>query len=263
MSSVASPKRAGMVRVEHVMGMPVTLDIADDFPPAELESLADGVFAWLREVDDRFSTYKLDSEVNRLVRGELRRDECSADLAFILDRSTELWSLTDGFFDVYATGTLDPSGLVKGWAVQVASERLVAVGSANHCLNAGGDVALRGGPRPGEPWRVGIRHPFQPMAVAWVLATTDCGVATSGTYERGLHVVNPKTGEPAHELCSVTVVGPDLTLADTYATTALAMGRPGLDWLATLDGYESAAVTEDGRAFRSDNLPVVESSAPA
>jgi thiamine biosynthesis lipoprotein len=54
----------------------------------------------------------------------------------------------------------------------------------------------------------------------------------------------------------VTVVGPELGTADAFATAALAMGHKGLDWLATLDGHESAAITEDGRAFRSDGLPV-------
>jgi thiamine biosynthesis lipoprotein len=247
-----------MLRVEHVMGMPISLDLADDLPVDELERLADLVFGWLREVDARFSTYKLDSEVSGLARGELRPDDCSPDMKVVLERCAELWSATDGYFDAYATGSFDPSGLVKGWAVQIASQRLRAAGSHNHCLNAGGDIVLRGGPRPGEPWRVGILHPFQPMSVAWVLAATDCAVATSGTYERGFHVINPRTGQPARELCSVTLVGADLTTADAYATAALAMGLPGIDWLAGVEGYESAVVTEDGRAFRSDDLPVVD-----
>jgi thiamine biosynthesis lipoprotein len=250
-------ERAGMLRVEHVMGMPISLDLADDLPLDELERLADLCFDWLREVDARFSTYKLDSEISRLARGELRAEECSPDVTLVLERCADMWRSTDGYFDAYATGSLDPSGLVKGWAVQVASERLTAAGSASHCLNAGGDIMLRGGPRPGEPWRVGIRHPFQPMSVAWVLAITDGAVATSGTYERGPHVINPRTGQPARELCSVTLVGPDLVIADAYATAALAMGEPGIDWLAAVVGYESAVVTEDGRAFRSDTLPVV------
>jgi thiamine biosynthesis lipoprotein len=194
--------------------------------------------------------------VSRLVRGELRREECSPDVGHVLDRCAELWSATDGYFDAYASGSLDPSGYVKGWAVQVASDRLVAAGSAHHWLNAGGDIRLRGEPAPGEPWRIGIRHPFDAQRLAWVLAGNDLAVATSGTYERGFHVLDPYTGLPARELCSVTVVGPDLSLADAYATAALAMGRRGLDWLAKLDGHESAAVTADGDAYRSDGLPV-------
>jgi thiamine biosynthesis lipoprotein len=247
-------------RVEHVMGTAISLDIADPLPPERASRLADDVFDWLRLVDERFSTYQEGSEVNRLHRGELRIDECSADLRAVLDTCADLWTATDGYFDVYATGRLDPSGYVKGWSVQVASDRLVAAGSGNHCINAGGDVRLRGGPAPGEPWRVGIRHPWEADKLAWVLAVSDLAVATSGVYERGYHVLDPRRGQPATALRSVTVVGPDLGLADAYATAALAMGLPGLDWLARLagnpGGYESAAVTEDGRAYRSDGLPV-------
>jgi thiamine biosynthesis lipoprotein len=164
---------------------------------------------------------------------------------------------TDGYFDVYATGRLDPSGYVKGWSVQVASDRLVAAGAANHCLNAGGDVCTRGRPESGREWRTGIRHPFDAHGVCWVLTGTDLAIATSGTYERGFHVIDPHRGEPARALRSVTVVGPDLGIADAYATAALTMGQPGLDWLARLDGYESGVVTEDGLAYRSAGLPAV------
>nr|BFE63116.1 FAD:protein FMN transferase [Dactylosporangium thailandense] len=246
-----------LVRVEHVMGMAISLDLDDDLPVHELERLADGVFGWLRQVDEIFSTYQAESEISRLARGEIRREQCSPLVSEVLDRCAELWDETDGYFDVSAGGVLDPSGYVKGWAVQRACDRLLEEGSANHCLNAGGDIFVRGAPRGRERWRVGVRHPWEPLAVAWVLEVTDTAVATSGTYERGLHVLNPFTGAPASELRSVTVVGPELGTADAYATAALAMGLPGIDWLAALPGHESAVVTEDGRALRSDGLQVV------
>ncbi|WP_432835526.1 FAD:protein FMN transferase [Dactylosporangium sp. CA-092794] len=245
-----------LVRVEHVMGMPISLDLDDDLPIAALERLADEVFDWLRLVDGIFSTYKPESEISRLGRGELRREDCSAVVGEVLDRCAELWTETGGYFDINAGGMLDPSGYVKGWAVQRACDRLRDAGSANHCLNAGGDVYVRGAPRGRDRWRIGIRHPWEALSVAWVLEVTDTAVATSGTYERGLHVLDPFTGKPAHDLRSVTVVGPDLGTADAYATAALAMGLKGIDWLASVPGHECAIVTEDGRAMRSDNLPV-------
>lgn len=240
------------------MGTAVSIDIADALPEQRLRALIDDVCQWLHEVDQRFSTYKADSEVNRLQRGELRIDDCSADLRTVLDACAGLWRETDGYFDAYATGRLDPSGYVKGWSVEVASARLAAAGSDHHCVNAGGDIRTRGRAAGGDPWRVGIRHPWQPDKLSWVLAVCDLAVATSGTYERGDHVRNPRSGGPARGLRAVTVVGPDLALADAYATTALAMGEPGLTWLAKLvsRGYESAAVTDDGRAFTSAGLPV-------
>jgi FAD:protein FMN transferase len=247
---------SGLRRVEQVMGTAISLELAGDLPYPKLSLLADEVFGWLRLVDERFSTYRPASEVCRLDRGELRVEDCAADVRWVLDRCAWLWRETDGYFDAYATGRLDPSGYVKGWAVQVASDRLLGAGLADHCLNAGGDIRVRGHPEPGQPWRIGIRHPWEATAVCWVLAGTDLAIATSGTYERGTHVVDPRSGIPATALRSVTVVGADLGSADAYATAALAMGTAGLDWLAGLDGYESAVVTEDGRLFRSEGLPV-------
>lgn len=248
-----------MRHVEQVMGTAVSIEVADALPPPALHALISDVCGWLHEVDDRFSTYRPDSEVNRLHRGELRIDQCSADLRSVLQACGELWRETDGYFDVYATGPLDPSGYVKGWSVEVASARLAAAGSQHHCVNAGGDIRTRGRTATGDPWRVGVRHPWQPDKLSWVLAVSDLAVATSGTYERGQHVRNPRSGGgPATGLRSVTVVGPDLASADAYATAATAMGERGLSWLAGLaaKGYESAAVTDDGRAFTSPGLPV-------
>jgi thiamine biosynthesis lipoprotein len=237
---------------EQVMGTVVSVELADDLPAATLAGLVDQTCAWLHEVDRRFSTYREDSEVCRFRAGLLPLDQCSPDLRHVLDACADLWRDTDGYFDAYASGPLDPSGYVKGWSVEVASARLAAAGSHRHFVNAGGDIRVRGG-----PWRVGIRHPWEADKLSWVLTVTDAAVATSGTYERGAHVWNPRTGQPARGLRSVTVVGSDLALADAYATAALAMGEPGVAWLAkrVADGFESAAVTDDGRAFSSSGLP--------
>jgi thiamine biosynthesis lipoprotein len=243
--------------VEQVMGTAISIELADDRSPAELAALVGDACDWFHLVDARFSTYQAASEVSRLRRGEITAADCSADLRHVLDACADLWRDTDGYFDAYAGGLLDPSGYVKGWSVEVASTRLFEAGSVNHYINAGGDIRMRGHHPDGGPWRVGIRHPWEAGKVSWVLALGDGAIATSGTYERGDHVINPRTGEPARGLRSVTVVGPDLALADAYATAALAMGEPGLTWLAKLatDGYESAVVTDDGRAFSSAGLP--------
>lgn len=239
------------------MGTAVSIELADPLPDAELTAMIGDVCAWLHEVDERFSTYRPDSEVNRFARREIALEDCSADLRHVLDACADLWRATDGYFDAYAAGPLDPSGYVKGWSVEVASARLAEAGSTRHYIGAGGDIRMRGRNADGRPWRVGVRHPWQADKLSWVLSLTDGAVATSGVYERGGHVRNPRTGTPATGLRSVTVVGPDLTLADAYATAALAMGEPGLTWLAKLeaDGYESAAVTDDGRAYTSGGLP--------
>jgi thiamine biosynthesis lipoprotein len=254
-----------MRRVEAVMGTTASVEISDPLPPPRLAGLLDETFAFLHDVDARFSTYRSDSEVSRLNAGQLNAGQRSAGppdaspaLREVLARCAALWRQTNGYFDAYASGSFDPSGFVKGWAVQVASDRLVAAGVANHCIDVGGDVRVRGRSPAGAPWRVAVRHPFQPDAVCAVLAGTDLAVATSGVYERGHHVLDPFTGTPARGLRSVTVVGPDLGEADALATAAVAMGGAALAWLSTLDGYTTAVVTDDGRLLCSADLPLVE-----
>ncbi|MFG1901979.1 FAD:protein FMN transferase [Micromonospora carbonacea] len=239
------------------MGTAISLDLADDLPAGRLDELAEETFAWLREVDARFSTYRADSEVRRFDRGEVLLSEASPDLRAVLGRCADLWGDTDGFFDAYATGALDPSGYVKGWAAQVASDRLLAAGAPNHCVNAGGDVRARGLSAGGRPWRIGVRHPWDETSTCLVLTGTDLAIATSGVYERGHHVLDPRRGVPATGLRSVTVVGVDLGVADAYATAAVAMGAAGIGWLDCLAGHEHAIVTDDARLLHSTRLPIL------
>jgi thiamine biosynthesis lipoprotein len=251
-------RKSGLRRVEMIMGTAITIDARSaDLPESMLGAHIEAAFAWFREVDARFSTYKPDSEVSRLRSGQLRIDAASTDTRQILDRCEELRAATNGYFDAYAGGVLDPSGLVKGWSVQEASDRLRAAGIDDHFVNAGGDIRVRGTGPDDQPWRIGIAHPWERPKLAWVVEATDLAIATSGTYERGLHVLDPFTGTPVDALASVTVTGSDLGIADAYATAAMAMGLRGLDWLAALDGYESAAITRDRQAYRSSGFPSV------
>jgi FAD:protein FMN transferase len=244
-----------LYRRESVMGTLATVVVCD---PVPRDGLLDETFAWLHEVDARFSTYKQESEICRLDRGELRPEQSSADVQAVLDTCADLWRRTDGFFDIYASGRLDPSGYVKGWSVQVASQRLTAAGAVNHYVEAGGDLQTHGRPAPGRQWEIGIRHPWERDKVCVVVTGTDLAVATSGLYERGLHVIDPRTGQPADLLYSVTVVGRECGVADAYATAAVAMGRAGLEWLAGLPDHETAVIMSDGTAYTSAGLPVLD-----
>jgi thiamine biosynthesis lipoprotein len=229
--------------VRHIMGMPIGIEIrgADDVD-------VEVAFAWLREVDATFSTYRDDSDISRLERGELMLADCRPEVDEVLTRCMALERETHGYFSVRPAGRLDPSGLVKGWAVDVAAERLASAGAERFCINAGGDVVARG------PWRVGVRHPEQPGRLAAVLAVEDLAVATSGEYERGAHIVDPHTGRAPAGLLSVTVVGPDLATADAYATAAFAMGADGPAWLATVDGYDAMCVTPARTVLSTDGF---------
>jgi thiamine biosynthesis lipoprotein len=229
--------------VRHIMGMPIGVDVRDrgiDVEPA---------FEWLREVDATFSTYRADSDVSRLDRGELTLAECRPEVDEVLTRCLALERETHGAFSVRPSGRLDPSGFVKGWAVAGAAERLGATGARNFCINAGGDIVARGRPAPDRRWRLGIRHPLDVEQLAAVVALEDLAIATSGQYEKDGHIVDPRTGHAPAGLLSVTIVGPDLALADAYATAAFAMGAGGPDWTATLAGYDALCITDDQRVL--------------
>ena len=246
----------GLQRVEHVMGMPIVLDVRDTQPD---ERAIDDVFAWLRAVEERFSTYRADSEISRLNRDEIARAEAHPDVRAVLDRCDELARLTYGYFDMrYAgDGTLDPSGLVKGWAVDRGAALLEQAAICNYALNAGGDIRLRGGALPAPRWSIGVEHPLQRHAIAAVLDVTDTAIATSGAYVRGDHVLDPHSHAPPRGVLSVTIVGPDLATADAFATAAFAMGTEGAAWSALLDGYEAMTILNDGRVLSTPGFPSI------
>lgn len=240
------------------MGMAVSIDVHDD---VDGRPGLDEVVAWLHHVDQTFSTYLDTSEITRLGRGELDLADASDEVAVILGRCEQLRTETGGVFDAFAVsapnGTmLDPSGLVKGWSVEKAAHLLEAHGLANFCMNAGGDVVVRGRPRPDPIWRIGIRHPDDPFRLAAVVeAGASLAVATSATYERGAHIIDPRTGQPTTEIASATVVGPDLTLADAYATVLFVLATDGVAWLGDIDGYEGMVIDHDGRVASSPGFP--------
>jgi thiamine biosynthesis lipoprotein len=172
----------------------------------------------------------------------------------VLERCAALRQETGGWFDVRATGRLDPSGFVKGWALDGAGAILAEAGARSFCLHAGGDVLVRGEPAPGRPWRVGVQHPLRRDRVAAVLGARDLGVATSGAYERGPHIVDPHRGRPPEGVLSVTVVARDLGLADAYATAAFAMGLDGPAWTASLPGCHALTILADGRVLSTPGM---------
>jgi len=235
--------------VEHVMGMAVVVELRDDERPDAVAR----VFDWLRDVDETFSTYKETSEISRLGRGELTPEDAREDVREVLARCEELRERTGGYFDLRATGTLDPSGLVKGWSVDRAAAILDEAGIRSYAVNAGGDMVVRGG-----GWRIGIQHPHERDKVAKVVVADELAIATSGAYERGAHVVDPHTRRPPEGVLSVTVTGPELATADAYATAAFAMGENGPKWTARLGGgYEAMTILADGRVLTTAGFPAV------
>ncbi|MGN9838929.1 FAD:protein FMN transferase [Nonomuraea sp. H19] len=234
----------GTARVEMIMGMPVSVDIRTALPQRELTPLLDDAFAWLRWVDDTFSPVKEDSQVGRLNRGQTIRQ--IPELIEVLHRCEELSEATGGWFEARINGVIDPSGYIKGWALERLSRALSNAGAGDHRITAGNDIRVRGSAAPGRRWRIGIRDPRLDV-IRKVVFANDLGIATSG----GAPVVDPRTGKVQQGLGAVTVIGPDLGLADAYATAIYAMGpvlarRFAAD-LAESNPYQTMIITRDGK----------------
>lgn len=229
------------------MGTVFSFDVRGGDPAAVRTALADAVAA-LHRADEVFSTYRDDSQITRLARGELTVGQCDPEVAEVLELAAEAERVSDGWFSTSYAGRLDPTGIVKGWAAERAARRLAAAGAGGVSVNGGGDVQLLGAPGPHRPWRIGVSDPLRPGRLAAVISaagTEELAVATSGTAERGTHIVDPRTGRSAvTDLLAVTVVAPRLTWADCWATAAFAMGsRQALAWLEHLPDVEALLIT--------------------
>ncbi|NMO35945.1 FAD:protein FMN transferase [Streptomyces sp. GMY01] len=229
------------------MGTVFSFDVRGGEPEAVRAALREAV-AGLHRVDEVFSTYRADSEVSRLARGELTVAQCDPQVAEVLALGAEAERRSDGWFSLRYQGRLDPTGVVKGWAAERAARLVAAAGASGVSVNGGGDVQVLGSPGADRPWRVGVSDPLRPGGLAAVVSAArapELAVATSGTAERGDHIVDPRTGRAAvTDLVSVTVVAPRLVWADCWATAAFAMGaREGLAWLESLPGVEALLIT--------------------
>ena len=238
--------------VAQLMGMPVSLALRGRHARD-----ARGGRAWaavvreLEEVDAVFSTYRPDSAVCRLDRGELDLRQAPAVVREVLDLAERATQVTDGWFSVWLPGPggprrLDPSGLVKGWAVERAAAHLADLDGTDYCLAAGGDLTCRTGDADDVPWRVGVEDPADPARTLAVVPLLSGGCATSGDRHRGPHVVDPWSGQPARAGGSVTVVGPSLLWADVWATAGYAHGDDAARWLAEVCPLTTLVVAPDG-----------------
>ena len=246
--------------------MPWMFDICD--PAVSLDALRP-VVEWLHWVDAAFSTYREESQISRLNRGDLRRDQLHPDVRAVLDRCEQLKRETGGYFDITApyrariapaagyggSGSVDPSGLVKGWAIAGAAQRLRDAGARNFSVNAGGDAWLSGQPDGDLRWRVGIQHPRSSSDIAMTLGLRNMAIATSGTYERGAHIFDPVAQRAPSGLLSVTIVGPDVATADAYATAAFAMGAIGAaHFCSGLNDYHAVLIREDDTVITTPGI---------
>ncbi len=229
------------------MGMPITVEIVD---ASVTDAVFEEVFTYFTSVDERFSTYKDTSEITKINKGLIKPSEYSEDMKLVFALSEETKQLTRGFFDIVSRdGTIDPSGLVKGWSIYHAGELLKKKGCKNFFIDAGGDVEVFGRNAQGELWSVGIRHPFKEHEIVKVVNLEDQGIATSGTYIRGQHIYNPfAKDQPLTDIVSLTVIGPNVYEADRFVTAAFAMGKAGISFIERTPGLEGYMIDKNSIA---------------
>ncbi|HLN05160.1 MAG TPA: FAD:protein FMN transferase [Acidimicrobiales bacterium] len=260
-NSAGAVRHPGRVirRVHPVMGTMVSFDVrvSDAERSTALVALARAC-ARLDRADAVFSTWRPNSPMSLLRRNMISLAEAPAVIAVVLELCAVARDLSGGWFDPWAMpGGVDPTGLVKGWAADQALRELRAAGVRAAMVSAGGDLATFGGPEPGLAWRIGVRDPWAIDRIACVVESPGA-VATSGCYERGLHVVDPQTGLADARCVSATVVGPELWLADALATGLLVAGEVGLAHIEALEGYEAYVISERGEAATTGSFPVAE-----
>lgn len=241
-----------MRKVAFIMGIPISIDIAN----AENESAIEDAFDRLREIDETFSTYKPSSEISRFQRGLIRESNLSRDVR-TTKKAIELFEkMTDGYFSAYFDGLYDPTGYIKGWAIRQAADVLQANGVTTYLINAAGDILASSDSQ--KDWNIGLQNPFSRQESLGIVSLKNGAVATSGTYERGNHIIDPYTGKAAHSLISATVCGPDIITADVFATTCIAMGaKKALDFINGQAGYEALLIDTAGVTMTSRDFSLV------
>jgi thiamine biosynthesis lipoprotein len=242
------------------MGTVISIDVRAH-ASAALDAALDAAEAVLRDADEVFSTYREESWIRRLARREVRPRDLPPQVTDVFALCADVEQLTDGWFTARwrGDGTLDPTGVVKGWAAERAGRLLTARGFPDHCVNAAGDVVVAGRPAHDHRWRIGIADPRRSGSLLGAVTAPDAGtfaVASSGTAERGRHIRDPRTGAPAGAVLAATVAGPVLALADGLATALVAAGEAGpslLDrWRAA--GWRGAVLTSAGELIDPDRL---------
>jgi len=238
-----------------VMGTVVSFIVhAGQLSDAAVHSAITRACETLRESDETFSTWKPQSPMSRLRRGEAAIAELPPEVASVLGLCECVREASGGWFDPWAMpGGVDPTGLVKGWAAERALAELVRVGIPAAMVNAGGDLAVHGRPSPEEPWRVGIRHPWRVDALACIIEA-DAAVATSGAYERGEHLIDPHNGTAITRAVSATVTGPSLAIADALATALVVAGASEIGFVTALAGYDAYVISPDGSETASSGI---------
>ncbi|MFJ2542897.1 FAD:protein FMN transferase [Microbacterium sp. NPDC087589] len=243
------------VWVEEIMGIPMSIHLVSPGEPTNTGAdwAVRECFDELRDIDRVFSTYRADSDISRIRRGELAIADADSRVALVADACERAEQETRGLFSARWRGWFDPTGYVKGWAVEAASRRhlepLLSAATAVG-INAGGDLQLFTAVGADWRWQVGIVDPHDRRQMIAVVDVVNGAVATSGMAERGLHILDPRSDRPATGVASATVVADGLTQADVWATAAVVAGPVDRSWIAAAGSHTGIIIDSDHRVTR-------------
>lgn len=250
------------------MGTIVTIHVLQSDSDAAIQR----AFGWFHEIESRCSRFRGESELMQL-SSQLGVPVPVSPIVFEALRFAIMVSEeSGGAFDVSAgrfreialdperqTVTfrsaveLDLGAVAKGLAVDMAARELDAF--EDFAIDAGGDLYLSGCNPEGSPWSVGIRHPRAESGLLCSLHVSRQAVCTSGDYERGAHILDPRTRVPAAKTASATVIADRAMLADALATAAFVLGPvEGIPFLERM-GVEGLIVTPELDRYQTKGFP--------
>jgi len=228
-----------------IMGMPVTIVIVDDSAKAED---IENVFDYLRKIDGKFSPYKPTSELSKINRKEIDKKNYSEEMKKILHLAQKTKLQTSNYFNIRKPdNSIDPSGIVKGYAIHEGANILREKGYKNFYVEIAGDIEVVGLNNK-EKWKVGIENPFNRQEIVKVVYLSNKSIATSGTYIRGTHIYNPVTQKNSDEIVSVSIIADNVYEADRFATAVFAMGKKGMEFVEKKKGIEAYMILKNKTA---------------
>jgi len=241
--------------------------VAEIFLFENNRNVSDKIFAEFRRIEDKLSKFKKDSEIYNINLNS--SGEVSSECVELIRQSIKYKEITDGAFDITRRNgeilisgntiklgkgvNIDLGGIAKGYAVDRAVDILRKSNIKNAMVNLGGNLYLMGFPPDKNYWDVGIKDPSNPKNLTGkIILNKEAGVSTSANYERPGHIINPKTGNSADGVWSVTIVAPTAMKADALSTGVFVLGKEkGMQLIEKLNDVEGVIIDKDGISVSS------------
>ncbi|AZZ61233.1 FAD:protein FMN transferase [Oenococcus oeni] len=203
------------------------------------------IHEWLVLVDHIFSPFRTNSELT--LYNHRKIEMTGTNLLFQEVFALSIWAkeMTQGLFSANFVGKYNPTGAVKGWAIEKAERIQLAplLSDPNFVavnLNGGGDMQFSSSDKHNWQWEIGIVNPFDNKKVISCFRMKNGAIATSGTSQRGEHLFNSSTGRAIPEknfnVISSSVIGSELTYSDIWATAIATTTINDHSWLKRLSG---------------------------